>query len=72
MSRLHELWALEGATEEVGGDGFQPRLERKGKEMKLEAAFMRATETVLTSSGPAIYKGTDPPREILGFFEGLD
>lgn len=72
MSRLHELWALEGATEEVRADGFQLRLERKGKEMKLEAAFMRATETLLTSSGPAIYKGTDPPREILGFFEGQE
>lgn len=29
-------------------------------------------ETLLPSSGPAIYKGTDALREILGFFEGLE
>lgn len=61
-----ELRALAGAMGEVG-DGFQPRLGRKWREMKLEAAFVRAMETVLTSSGPAVYKGTDAPREILVF-----
>lgn len=54
--------------EEVGGDGFQPILKRKGREMKLETTFMSAMETLLTSSGSAFYNGTDAPRGTLGFF----
>ncbi|OPJ88299.1 ubiquitin-conjugating enzyme E2 D2 [Patagioenas fasciata monilis] len=54
---VRELWGLEGAMEELGGDGFQPRLKRKGREMKLETTFMSAVETVLTSSGSASYNG---------------
>lgn len=68
-----ELWGLEGAMEEVGGDGFQPILKRKGRETKLETTFMSAMETLLTSSGSAFYNGTDAPRGTLGFFfEGLE
>lgn len=54
--------------EEVGGDGFQPILKRKGREMKLETTFMSAMETLLTSFGSAFYNGTDAPRGTLGFF----
>lgn len=63
---------LEGATGEVGGDGFQLRLERKGRELNLGAAIARAAETVLPSPGPAVWEGTDGPREILVSFEGLE
>lgn len=56
----------------MGGDGFQLRMERKGRELNLGAAIVRATETVLPSSGPAVCEGTDGLREILVLFEGLE
>lgn len=71
-SALRGTAGLEGATGEGGADGFQPRLEEKWREMDVAAACVRATGTVPTSAGPAVPKGTDALREILGFSEGLE
>ena len=40
--------------------------------MKLEAAFVRATEIFHTLSGPAFYEHTNAKMEILGFFKWLE